>query len=261
MTRCNPTTPLLALAIVLACTRTAAADRVAEEDGWRFSVMPYLWLPATIGGDVTLHGNSVVMRTNMVDLLERVELAGSLRAEAWQRGVGILVDALYSRLGDEKSTPIGELDLEISQLMIDLAAAYRFGRWSTSDTPDPVTIAVEIYGGARLSRYGTDLSPEMGPDIDSTEWFLDPIVGLRIPIQLSTKWQLAARGDIGGFGVDSDLLWNIVFGLDRSLSSTFAVHLGYRIMVVEFSQNVGMGDEVMMSTTTHGPAFAASARF
>lgn len=246
------------LGVVMSAAPAVADD---EERSWHGMVMPYAWLPATVGGSVTLGPESVTMQANMADMLGRLELAGSLRAEVWYGELGLIVDTLYARFGDERMTREGELDVELTQSLGELAFGYRLGRWQTSDDEDSVAIAAELYGGARLSKFEIDVAlGAMSQDASKT--LLDPMIGVRIPVQLSQRWLMSMRGDIGGFGVESDLVWNVVFGLERRVSSSLALQFGYRLMRIDFTNDVGDRDrEVSVRTLMHGPGFAGSYRF
>ena len=241
----------------------SVAPAVADDEArtWHGMVMPYAWLPASVGGSVTLGPESVTMQANMADMLGRLEMAGSLRAELWYGEFGLIVDTLYARFGDERMTRQGALDAELTQSLGELAFGYRLGRWPTSSDEEAVTIAAELYGGARVSRFEVDVAHGAASQ-NATKNLVDPMIGVRIPVQLSPRWLLSMRGDIGGFGVDSDLVWNVVFGLERGLSSSVALQFGYRIMRIDFSTDVGdMDREVSVRTIMHGPGFAGSYRF
>jgi hypothetical protein len=263
-----------AVLLVQAAARPSPAEPIQADEppqaieppqavrAWRFAVTPYLWIPAAVSGEVTLGGNSVAVHADMGDLLGRFELGGTIRAEAWWGEFGLMLDVLYVRFGDERTTQLGELDVGISQWLIEAALAYRLGCWPTSDSPDAMHVAAQLYAGLRMTRLSLDIEPEMGPEAKMSEWYFDPMIGLRIPVHLSPAWTLSLRADVGSFGVDSDLTWNVVFGLERALSPLFAFQFGYRIMTFESSKDVGMGDrETSVRTTTHGPGLALSVRF
>ena len=251
-----------ALTLAMIGVAVSASPAVADDEvrTWHGMVMPYVWLPASVGGSVTLGPESVTMQANMADMLGRLEMAASLRAEVWYGEFGLLVDTLYARFGDERMTRQGALDAELTQSLGELALGYRLGRWPTSSGEDAVTITAELYAGARLSRF--EVAVSQGTSQNATQNLIDPMIGVRIPVQLSPHWLLSMRGDIGGFGVDSDLVWNLVFGMERGLSSSLALQFGYRIMRIDFSTDAGDTDrEVSVRTIMHGPGFAGSYRF
>lgn len=59
------------------------------------------------------------------------------------------------------------------------------------------------------------------------EW-MDPIIGARWQWNFKEKWFLAAKGDIGGFGVGSDFAWNSQATVGYQFTDSFSTELGYR---------------------------------
>ena len=73
----------------------------ANGDEWRFDVTPYAWVPSSVKGSSTIAGSKARLALNLDDVLELLEKAGSVRAEAWKSGWGVIVDATYVDLGAE----------------------------------------------------------------------------------------------------------------------------------------------------------------
>ncbi len=70
-----------------------------------------------------------------------------------------------------------------------------------------------------------------------TQWWIDPIVGLRGQINL-TRWLfLAAQGDVGGFGVGSQITWNTQATVGVNFTRNVFAELGYRYMYVDYNKN------------------------
>ena len=44
---------------------------------------------------------------------------------------------------------------------------------------------------------------------DNSENWVDPVVGLRSMPQTTDNWHIILKGDIGGFGIVSDYIWNL----------------------------------------------------
>ncbi len=81
----------------------------------------------------------------------------------------------------------------------------------------------------------------------SKNW-LDPIVGLRARLALAEWAYLGAYGDIGGFGIGSDLTWQAAGFLGFQLSRGFALECGYRHLFVDYQS-----DDFLFRTETSGP--------
>src|SRR3974377_596587 len=44
---------------------------------------------------------------------------------------------------------------------------------------------------------------------EQTKQWVDPIVGLKLKKNLTSKWHFSIEGDIGGFGAGSDFAWRL----------------------------------------------------
>lgn len=67
----------------------------------------------------------------------------------------------------------------------------------------------------------------------SRDW-VDPFIGFRGRCDLWKDWYLAARGDIGGFGVSSDLMWNLFGALGVQVNERTALEFGYRYLSIDY---------------------------
>ena len=66
-----------------------------------------------------------------------------------------------------------------------------------------------------------------------TDW-VDPIVGLRAQWNFHEKWFLAAKSDIGGFGVGSDLAWTLQGTVGYHFTDCVSAELGYRHLQTDY---------------------------
>ena len=82
-------------------------------------------------------------------------------------------------------------------------------------------------------------------------WF-DPIVGLRVAFLINQAWALAARGEVGGFGVGSELTWSALVGVDWRVASWGSVKLGYKWYYLDYKTGSG-SNEFAFDGTMHGP--------
>lgn len=78
------------------------------------------------------------------------------------------------------------------------------------------------------------------------DWW-DPYIGVRARYNLSDKFYVQGKADIGGFGVGSDLTWQAEGSLGMLVTQNVFSELGYRALGVDY-QSAGMH----METITHG---------
>jgi hypothetical protein len=124
-------------------------------------------------------------------------------------------------------------------------------------------LAIEPYAGVRYTSLGLDIDIGSAISAHQTRDWVDPIVGTRVIIDLSPRWQLLMSGDVGGFGVGSDFSWNLVgvvgyrfdlFGLDSSFLA------GYRALSQDFDDSSG-ANRFEWDVTVHGPIMGLTMRF
>lgn len=65
------------------------------------------------------------------------------------------------------------------------------------------------------------------------EW-MDPIIGARWQWNFAEQWFLAAKGDIGGFGVGSDFTWNTQATVGYQFTEYFSTEIGYRYFDTDY---------------------------
>ena len=82
-------------------------------------------------------------------------------------------------------------------------------------------------------------------------------------LPINEKWHIAANGDIGGFGVESDFTWSVtsVLGYDFSLfDHPASVYLGYRAIGWDFTERSG-SNRFTWDVVMHGPIMGFSLLF
>jgi opacity protein-like surface antigen len=158
----------------------------------------------------------------------------------------ILFDGLYFRLGDERanswSGPLGigsatgTLDVTTTMQMYQLAAAYRVGE----------RFPLDLIAGARYTKIDADLDlvvttggllPGGARSLSGSESWWDPVVGVRALLPLSERWSVLLYGDIGGFGVGSDLTYQAIAGVNWQFSKHVSAKAGYRYLYQDFEKN------------------------
>lgn len=156
-----------------------------------------------------------------------------------------------------------DASLSIRQGVIDLAAAYRvvdtqLGDSATSRFPrlfvDPIVgIRTNILsqklevGNARLNNIPVGnlplpLSLPVNQDFRSNRTTVEPLIGARIGLELSERWNVGLRGDVSGFNLyaDTNLTWNLLIGTQYQLSPNTSLQLSYRFNNFDFADGSGL---------------------
>jgi hypothetical protein len=103
-------------------------------------------------------------------------------------------------------------------------------------------ITVDLMGGARLNSVKQKLD-YTGTLLDITasvsKTWIDPIIATRVNAPLGGKMSLSLYGDIGGFGIGSDLTWQGAATINYQISHKLRAGLGWRYFKVNYDTSDG----------------------
>jgi len=88
------------------------------------------------------------------------------------------------------------------------------------------------------------------------EYWFDPYIGLRGRYNFNKVFYTAVRGEIGGFDVGSDLMWQVEGVIGINLTHCIFTEVGYRALSVDYENNGFLFD-----TITHGPQITTGITF
>lgn len=247
----------------------AAAQTATTPSGWTFDLGFYGWMPAT-SGTLDVRGREATIDQSFLDTLHKADtLLGLMgHAEAHRDAFSGILDFVYTKIGF-KQTAVGPLSAKPTSTMaiVDVAGAYRFGRWWLDNTGTR-TWSIEGLAGGRYNSIGStlDFQPVGGiqpASLNQSKDWIDPFIGLRISAKLSQSWEASLRGDIGGFGVSSDLTWQAIALVGyrfRLLGANAEAGFGYRALSWRFSNGSG-AQQFKWNATLHGPILGLAFRF
>ena len=201
---------------------------------WEFRVTPYYgWLVA-LDGTTGPDGFATELDMGFDDIVQDLKMYASLQVEARYERWGFVADGFYAALGSSGHTPRlhDNVDVDLKQLLAEFEVLYR-----VAESP---TYFVDVYAGVRYNSLKLDLDFS-GRKIDSfksanKDW-ADPIVGLRSQWNINDSWYLAGKGDIGGFGVNSDFTWNLQATVGYNITPCISVEAGYRYFDTNYDQD------------------------
>jgi hypothetical protein len=100
------------------------------------------------------------------------------------------------------------------------------------------------------------LQGKLNQSISKDDYWFDPYVGLRGRYNFNKTFYTAVRGEIGGFGVGADLMWEVEGVLGINLTRSIFSEIGYRALGGNFEENDFKFDVVM-----HGPQITTGITF
>lgn len=274
-----------------AAGRTAPASAPLDPEPWRFGVTTYGWA-INIAGNLTARGQTVDINASFIDLVQKSDslLAWMSYFEADKGRVGFYGDLVWTRLGFSRSTaayrnPLPGLQLSatanaalVTDLVIaELGGLYEVHRWSGSGGSftavdallgfrywnSSASVSVDALATANYAALGLSGSRQFGVSLSNTMQWVDPLVGLRLRHQFTPHQNIMLRGDIGGFGLGSQLTWQAlgVYSYEWQADRVrIAAVAGYRAIGVNYGTGSGF-DANGMNLVFHGPVIGVGLRF
>lgn len=83
-------------------------------------------------------------------------------------------------------------------------------------------------------------------ELSGTKDWVDPFIGVRGYYNFTNDFYAVAKADIGGFGISSDLTWQVYAALGYRLSKSTTLELGYKYMAVDYTSG-GFTNDVRTS--------------
>jgi len=225
-------------------TALLAQQSTTTDSGWKSSIVIYLLGP-TIEGTVGIGPIDSEVDIDAGDVFDSLDGA-FLATYAVEKGSwGAVFDLIYMDLSSD-ITGSRELltgEVGVKQTIFGANAAYRMN--------DNLQV---LFGG----RY-VDLSSKVTLNLPSPAYFkldqswFDPTIGLRFAGPIGERWSYGLLGDIGGFGVGSDLTWQMSGSLSFRMTERSLFTFGYRYIDIDYEDGEGR-DAFKFDVAEHGPA-------
>src|SRR6266700_5882128 len=100
------------------------------------------------------------------------------------------------------------------------------------------------------------MNKRLGQTLSRDDYWFDPYVGLRARYNFNKTYYTAVRGEIGGFGVGADLMWEVETVVGINLTRSIFTEIGYRALGGNYEENGFRFDAVM-----HGPQITTGITF
>jgi len=113
---------------------------------------------------------------------------------------------------------------------------------------DAVAIVVNEAKTRIANQLARRSEQEPEPNQVKDDFWFDPYVGLRTRYNFNKTYYTGVRGEIGGFGVGADLMWEVEAVVGINLTRSIFTEIGYRALGGNFEENNFRFDTVM-----HGP--------
>jgi hypothetical protein len=236
---------------------SAHADGGTREK-WEFHLAPCAWLAGQKGTVATLPGLPVadIDIDFYDDVLGNINGALMLVGEARKGRYGMVIDVAYTDIEDEESTPgpfFSSIKSRIKSWIVSAAGLYRL--------VENQRAFLDVIGGIRYWSVDSELTLRGGliggREVSNKEDWVDPLIGLKglLPIGES-KFFVSGAFVLGGFGVESDLMWDANINFGYQWTKGFSTTLGYRYLDVDYEK-----DDFLYDVAQSGLVVGLSWRF
>ena len=239
-------TLLVLLAAVLLAPGRAAAQ---QADGWQVDFIPFYFWAASTDGNMSAGSAAVPFYLDFADAKDNLGGAFTFHLEASKGRWGLLTDLSFLRLTTEADFTRGAQtvtgDLELDNTIFEAGASYLASEKSQ----------FRVIGGLRtytlapkatFTVFDTALTP-----VDASQTSANAFVGFTLRPQLSEKWRLISRADIGAG--DADLTWSAELGVGYRFKPWGGLAVGYKGLGIDVQKDdaVVKGYDVVQ----YGPFF------
>ena len=252
-------------------------------DDWHFLFYLPGWVPG-LKGDVAGRGVKADLDISVGQSFENLKYLESIALghfEVKKGRWGFLFEALYEKLGDTVSgsrkikLPISvPVEIPVSgrikafvELSFDEAAVLYDLYRSSSSIGNRAVLTIEALGGARYTYLRTKVEATIvGPlgtrarTLQGKRDWVDPILGGRLSWNLSDRWTLGFRTDVGGFGLSSDITWNFDAMVRYRITRWLNLNVGYRALYMDHEEGSG-SSKFKYDVWAHGPWLGVGVEF
>ncbi|CAG36991.1 conserved hypothetical protein [Desulfotalea psychrophila LSv54] len=235
-----------------------AYSATEEKDQWIFHLTPYSWLAGQRGTVATLPElpPADIDIDFYDDVLDNLNGALMLVGEVRQGRVGVVLDISYIDIESEEplsSSYFSQVSSTTKTWMVSTAAFYRLFEADKE--------FLDLLAGIRYWSVESGLTLTGGTHgpkcFSNREEWVDPILGLKgLTVLGDSNFFLIGNFLIGGFGVESDFMWDATLNLGYAWTETFSTTIGYRYLDVDYQK-----DDFLYDVSQSGPIIGFSWRF
>lgn len=231
---------------------SAAASAQNDAGGWRHTVVLY-GMGAAIDGTAQIRDLEVPVDVSISELFDSLEM-GAMGAWRMENGTwSVTADATFMGLGGTSRTEGGRVkgDVDLDQVTLMGTVGRRF-----ADHFELLFSAAYFDLSTRLEVSGPLAERAAEADAD----WIDPLVGVAWNRPFAERWRINLRGDVGGFGIGSDLTYQLLANLRWQASEKVGVVFGYRLIAFDYEDGRGL-DYQRYDLTEQGPLAGVSFSF
>jgi hypothetical protein len=239
-----------ALAASLMMSSAAFAQDTSGE--WRQTVYLY-GMGVAIDGDAEIGPVGVSVDLSISDVFDALKFGAMAQYRIENGTWSFAADATYMNLGQSQSGEQGRVGARIDTDQLTV-----MGTVGRRVTPNIEALFSLAYFDLSVDLQVRVLEQTVSASRDA-DW-VDPMIGLHYRAPLDGKWSVSLRGDVGGFGVGSDLTLHGWATLVRQNTESFAWYFGYRYIAYDYETGNGANRQ-RYDLQQHGPGIGVAWSF
>jgi hypothetical protein len=266
---------LLPNALLLAGTEIVESKSVAPTPTpgcetpkeWEVRIGMPAWIPL-LEGDFGVGRVVAPVHVTFGEVLDHLDAIASLSISVRHNRWEVFGDGQYLAVSDSVRLPgllFTDADVKLKNGFWQMFLGYRLINCEKG--------YLTLFAGARYTYAGADFDIANNADprfpalraalgipaslkVSGSKDWVDPIIGIGGKIKVCRATSLYAKASVGGFGVGSDLAWEVGGGAEFQISRWFYTDLGWR-----FIQNDYSSDRFTNKTSLNGPFLQAGVNF
>lgn len=204
----------------------------ADDSDWRQTLVIY-GMGAAIDGEAQIGDLEAPIDVSISELFDALEF-GAMAAYRAENGTwSVTADATYMGLGGTAKTERGLVkgDLDIDQATLMLTGGRKLGEHLEA----LVSLAYfDLSSDLKLSTTNPLSGAVTVRTASADASWVDPMLGLAYSAPFRDDWRFALRGDVGGFGIGSDLSYQLLATARWQSRGALGVIFGYRLIGFDY---------------------------
>jgi hypothetical protein len=247
------------LLVLITVSSFLYAKEEVKSSSWSYDIQLYM-LAVWIEGDSQMGRIPQKFNVDVTpdDIFSNLKTGGMAHIEAHQKtGFGVWFDYAFMNLGMGSNSQSGLISnqLGVYQGILEAFATYRVPSKYGN---------IDYLGGVRWWHNKFDYTMtanSMYSTSKTIDWY-DPVIGIRWIYPFNENWSFKARGDIGGFGIESDFTSVIELGVMYDITENWQVDVRLKSLWVDYETGQERTrDRFTYKTVNYGPIVGITYRF
>lgn len=238
---------LLALGMGVDAQDSTNVGHTSNAKGWHYMAEAYMMFPNMSGETTVRNLPEVTVDADEAAILGHLKMGAMVYFEAGVDDWTLSTDFIYMKLQQDvaSSRVIQGGAVTMEELAWEFDGLHKVTPWM--DAGLGVRL-ISLNCGLDLVGAGPEAQEQSG---SATKTWFDPVVILRTHHTIQDRWLLGFRGDVGGFGVGSELTWQLQANAGYRFSKLFQAKVGYRYIAIDYDKGEGQ-DRFLYDIDTYG---------